>query len=278
MKKLLFSLIVLGSLHTMSFVGMHAMDSKESREEDVVDGIDINEPNLNVLLDKAAHHLDIGTCRDVLGRGRNNPHFNIKINRFTHRPSGDTTLVSMLRMYVMYLNQDRRRRNPALENKLVEICTLLIRAGGTITVDDNGDGGASPLHLACEAQSYQLITMLLELDANINARTVEGYTPLHYLRKSLSPSDELDALLLSYGAECCTDLCLTCERSADERASLHKRGHKIRDHARRPAQTLKPRSYVPLVLVTCCAFLLAHQLLMRWQAYLDNSSWFSRLL
>ena len=81
------------------------------------------------------------------------------------------------------------------------------RVGAATPADHVLGGGLSPLHLAAQGGHIELMSALLAAGADINARDVRGYTPLHFAicfgpREFLDPLPNLSAAAQDLGVYC----------------------------------------------------------------------------
>lgn len=83
---------------------------------------------------------------------------------------------------------------------LVSIANLLVVWGAEVNTEDHL--GRSPLHVAILAKKPEMVKFLLENCALVNAKTINGLTPLHLLAiaGSFPGSVEIANQLLDYGA------------------------------------------------------------------------------
>ncbi|KAK6062511.1 hypothetical protein SCUP515_13303 [Seiridium cupressi] len=72
---------------------------------------------------------------------------------------------------------------------------------GNGTSNNLANSGPSPLHLAVQKGNQKIVRMLLEHDADCNAKDMYGMTPLVYA--TIKGSEEVADLLLSHGAGIC---------------------------------------------------------------------------
>ena len=79
-----------------------------------------------------------------------------------------------------------------------KVCSALIAAGATATMDARDYLGRTPLHLAARNPDETVAKILISHNAEVDSRDVYNYTPLHYaaLFENLSTFD----ILLQYGA------------------------------------------------------------------------------
>lgn len=88
----------------------------------------------------------------------------------------------------------------ACDGEKVEIVSLLIDFGVDVNVANTDS--ETPLHLACKKQNIELIRCLLEKGADVTERDKYGNTPLHILVKETTPQTiECIDLLLEKGAD-----------------------------------------------------------------------------
>ena len=72
------------------------------------------------------------------------------------------------------------------------------KAGGA-TVNQKNVGGATALHMACREKNFEIVKILVENEADINATDNEGWTPL--MRGALAGDKDIVDLLLVKGAQ-----------------------------------------------------------------------------
>jgi ankyrin repeat protein len=92
----------------------------------------------------------------------------------------------------------------AVRNGFVEIATMLLHAGAGVDVMDGK--GTTPLHIACSIEKMDLVKLLIEHGANVNATTEDRgeQTPLHVaVARGVFSKDlvQLVRLLLDNGAD-----------------------------------------------------------------------------
>jgi len=72
------------------------------------------------------------------------------------------------------------------------------KAGGA-TVNQKNVGGATALHMACREKNFEIVKILVENEAEVNATDNEGWTPL--MRGALAGDKDIVDLLLVKGAQ-----------------------------------------------------------------------------
>jgi ankyrin repeat protein len=70
---------------------------------------------------------------------------------------------------------------------------------GRELVNQKNIGGATALHIACREKNFEIVKILIENGADVDAADNEGWTPL--MRASLSGSQDIVSLLLSKNAQ-----------------------------------------------------------------------------
>jgi hypothetical protein len=70
---------------------------------------------------------------------------------------------------------------------------------GRATVNQKNVGGATALHMACREKNFEIVKILVENEADINATDNEGWTPL--MRGALAGDKDIVDLLLVKGAQ-----------------------------------------------------------------------------
>ncbi|XP_067934302.1 ankyrin repeat domain-containing protein 27-like isoform X2 [Watersipora subatra] len=88
-------------------------------------------------------------------------------------------------------------------------------AAGLVDVNSVDEQGRTALHLSAENSDFEMTSLLLEKDAEVNGKTsVVQFTPLHLACQQLNPNKELVALLLENDAK------VNC-RDCNGRTPLH---------------------------------------------------------
>ena len=82
----------------------------------------------------------------------------------------------------------------AVANRAIDFSRLLIEKGA----DLNAKTDATPLHLACRSGRNEIVALLLESGAEVDARTESGRTPLHVAASKNSL--DVARLLIKHGA------------------------------------------------------------------------------
>lgn len=106
-----------------------------------------------------------------------------KIRRM--RRALDSSDVELVKLMVMGegLNLDEALALPyAVENCSREVVKALLELGAADVNFPSGPSGRTPLHIAAEMVSPDMVAVLLDHHADPNVRTVEGVTPLDILR------------------------------------------------------------------------------------------------
>ncbi len=67
-----------------------------------------------------------------------------------------------------------------------DIVEFVLKNGANVNI--RGDGGMTPLHLACERSNEAMVELLLQNGANINVLDFRMMSPLHYACKTPTPS------------------------------------------------------------------------------------------
>ncbi|KAK7336469.1 hypothetical protein VNO77_17011 [Canavalia gladiata] len=119
-------------------------------------------------------HHDLGAAADLEDQ---------KIRRM--RRALDSSDVELVKLMVMGegLNLDEALALPyAVENCSREVVKALLELGAADVNYPAGPGGKTPLHIAAEMVSPDMVAVLLDHHADPNVRTVEGVTPLDILR------------------------------------------------------------------------------------------------
>jgi len=70
---------------------------------------------------------------------------------------------------------------------------------GRATVNQKNIGGATALHIACREKNFEIVKILVENEADVNATDNEGWTPL--MRGALAGDKDIVDLLLVKGAQ-----------------------------------------------------------------------------
>ncbi len=84
----------------------------------------------------------------------------------------------------------------------IECTKALIENGANVNIMfSEGIGGNTPLHLAVMAGNMDMIQLLLNNDADVNAKTINGKTPLHLAVDFSKGETEIVKLLLGNGAD-----------------------------------------------------------------------------
>ncbi|KAA8517194.1 hypothetical protein F0562_017479 [Nyssa sinensis] len=120
------------------------------------------------------HHHDLGAAADLEEQ---------KIRRM--RRALDSSDVELVKLMVMGegLNLDEALAlHYAVENCSREVVKALLELGAADVNYPAGPAGKSPLHLASEMVSPDMVAVLLDHHADPNVRTVDGITPLDVLR------------------------------------------------------------------------------------------------
>jgi len=101
----------------------------------------------------------------------------------------------------------------ALAGRHFELARLLHRRG--FSVDPRGFALWSPLHSAAYSGDLEVVQILVELNADINAPSESGLTPLHVARSGNGAKGaEVARFLLEHGAD-------ACARATDDSTPLH---------------------------------------------------------
>ncbi|XP_061367582.1 BTB/POZ domain and ankyrin repeat-containing protein NOOT1-like [Gastrolobium bilobum] len=117
------------------------------------------------------HHVDLGDLEDQ------------KIRRM--RRALDSSDVELVKLMVMGegLNLDEALALPyAVENCSREVVKALLELGAADVNYPAGPAGKTPLHIAAEMVSPDMVAVLLDHHADPNVRTIDGVTPLDILR------------------------------------------------------------------------------------------------
>ena len=77
----------------------------------------------------------------------------------------------------------------ALEKQFLDIAEILIR--NKVSVNTAAYSGNTPLHFACNADQYKMAKMLLDQDADVSVRNMDGQSP-----KDLATSKEVSQCFL----------------------------------------------------------------------------------
>lgn len=120
------------------------------------------------------HHHDLGAAADLEDQ---------KIRRM--RRALDSSDVELVKLMVMGegLNLDEALAlHYAVENCSREVVKALLELGAADVNYPAGPSGKSPLHVAAEMVSPDMVAVLLDHHADPNVRTVDGITPLDVLR------------------------------------------------------------------------------------------------
>ncbi|KAJ7972157.1 Regulatory NPR5-like protein [Quillaja saponaria] len=120
------------------------------------------------------HHHDLGAAADFEDQ---------KIRRM--RRALDSSDVELVKLMVMGegLNLDEALAlHYAVENCSREVVKALLELGAADVNYRAGPAGKSPLHIAAEMVSPDMVAVLLDHHADPNVRTVDGVTPLDILR------------------------------------------------------------------------------------------------
>lgn len=120
------------------------------------------------------HHQDIGAAADLEDQ---------KIRRM--RRALDSSDVELVKLMVMGegLNLDEALAlHYAVENCSREVVKALLELGAADVNYPAGPAGKTPLHIAAEMVSPDMVAVLLDHHADPNVRTVDGVTPLDVLR------------------------------------------------------------------------------------------------
>ncbi len=83
----------------------------------------------------------------------------------------------------------------------VEFARMLLERGALAVIDAPGLRGRTPLHWAVQNGKSQVVQLLLESGANVNARDESGGTPSGLASESFAGYQEIVELLSAYGAE-----------------------------------------------------------------------------
>ena len=86
----------------------------------------------------------------------------------------------------------------AIEKKHTEIAKLLLTNGSRVN-SENEMPSETPLHFAVENGDIEIIQMLLDKDADINALNISGHTPFHLAL--ICEEIEIIHILLNQGAD-----------------------------------------------------------------------------
>lgn len=119
-------------------------------------------------------HHDMGAAADLEDQ---------KIRRM--RRALDSSDVELVKLMVMGegLNLDEALALPyAVENCSREVVKALLELGAADVNYPSGPSGKTPLHIAAEMVSPDMVAVLLDHHADPNVRTVDGVTPLDILR------------------------------------------------------------------------------------------------
>ncbi|KAJ7976686.1 Regulatory NPR5-like protein [Quillaja saponaria] len=120
------------------------------------------------------HHYDLGVAADLEDQ---------KIRRM--RRALDSSDVELVKLMVMGegLNLDEALAlHYSVENCSREVVKALLELGAADVNYRAGPAGKSPLHIAAEMVSPDMVAVLLDHHADPNVRTVDGVTPLDILR------------------------------------------------------------------------------------------------
>ncbi|XP_027351801.1 BTB/POZ domain and ankyrin repeat-containing protein COCH-like [Abrus precatorius] len=120
------------------------------------------------------HHHDLGAAADLEDQ---------KIRRM--RRALDSSDVELVKLMLMGegLNLDEALALPyAVENCSREVVKALLELGAADVNYPAGPNGKTPLHIAAEMVSPDMVAVLLDHHADPNVRTVDGVTPLDILR------------------------------------------------------------------------------------------------
>ncbi|XP_059668350.1 BTB/POZ domain and ankyrin repeat-containing protein COCH [Cornus florida] len=120
------------------------------------------------------HHHDVGSAADLEDQ---------KIRRM--RRALDSSDVELVKLMVMGegLNLDEALAlHYAVENCSREVVKALLELGAADVNYPAGPGGKTPLHIAAEMVSPDMVAVLLDHHADPNVRTIDGITPLDVLR------------------------------------------------------------------------------------------------
>ncbi|KAH6779642.1 Ankyrin repeat family protein / BTB/POZ domain-containing protein [Perilla frutescens var. hirtella] len=120
------------------------------------------------------HHHDLGAAADLEDQ---------KIRRM--RRALDSSDVELVKLMVMGegLNLDEALAlHYAVENCSREVVKALLELGAADVNYPAGPAGKTPLHIAAEMVSPDMVAVLLDHHADPNVRTVDGITPLDVLR------------------------------------------------------------------------------------------------
>ncbi|KAL6987243.1 Regulatory protein npr5 [Sarracenia purpurea var. burkii] len=120
------------------------------------------------------HHHDLGTAADLEDQ---------KIRRM--RRALDSSDVELVKLMVMGegLNLDEALAlHYSVENCSREVVKALLELGAADVNYPAGPAGKTPLHVAAEMVSPDMVAVLLDHHADPNVRTVDGITPLDVLR------------------------------------------------------------------------------------------------
>ena len=92
----------------------------------------------------------------------------------------DNNCLESVRKLLLLLSPRSRRFNPtmAILNNNEEMANLLLEANADVNYDH--DGLSSLLHAACIIGNANLVSRLISLGANVNAKDLLGQTPLQY--------------------------------------------------------------------------------------------------
>ena len=82
------------------------------------------------------------------------------------------------------INAERTSLHEAAAHNRTEIMKLLIERGADVDAQDNT--GATPLHLAATRQSHDAINILLDAGASIDPTNIAGLTPLNHAKDASS--------------------------------------------------------------------------------------------
>lgn len=90
--------------------------------------------------------------------------------------------------------------SPPIDESTIQIAELLLSRDATI--DARGNNQVTPLMLACERGSLEMVKLLVKNGANVDTVDKENNTPLHYIAKHVSnpdiPYPEIAEILLSH--------------------------------------------------------------------------------
>ncbi|GMY19132.1 BTB/POZ domain and ankyrin repeat-containing protein NOOT2 [Fagus crenata] len=120
------------------------------------------------------HHHDLGAAADLEDQ---------KIRRMRRAlDSSDVELVKLMVMGEGLNLDDALALHYAVENCTREVVKALLELGAADVNYPAGMAGKTPLHIAAELVSPDMVAVLLDHHADPNVRTVDGVTPLDVLR------------------------------------------------------------------------------------------------